>query len=83
MEWLRNMIANRLAATALDWPGIYGRYNSGSYCNQNMILDYKQFTKGQPLPNGTFIISEQVGRRISITNKNQSAYGEISSKFIL
>lgn len=25
MEWVRNIVANRLAATGLDWPGLYGQ----------------------------------------------------------
>ena len=40
--------------------GSYALHNSGSYCNQNMILDYNQFEPGKPLKNGTFIISEQI-----------------------
>lgn len=40
--------------------GRYALHNSGSYCNQNMILDYNQFEPGKPLKNGTFIISEQI-----------------------
>ena len=43
MEWLRNMLANRMAKSGLDWPGLYALHNSGSYCNQNMILDYNLF----------------------------------------
>ena len=43
-----------------DWPGLYALHNSGSYCNQNMILDYNLFEPGKPLKNGTFIISEEI-----------------------
>ena len=53
------MLANRLAASGWDWPGLYALHNSGSYCNQNMVLDYNLFEPGKPLKNGTFIISEQ------------------------
>ena len=60
MEWLRNILANRMAATGLSWPGLYAKYNSGSYCNQNMILDYNLFKPGKPLVNGTVIVSEQI-----------------------
>ena len=41
-------------------PMIYTQHNSGSYCNQNMILDYNLFKPGQPLVNGTVIVSEQI-----------------------
>jgi len=60
MEWLRNMLANRMAKSGWDWPGLYALHNSGSYCNQNMILDYNLFEPGKPLKNGTFIISEEI-----------------------
>ena len=42
------------------WHQRYALHNSGSYCNQNMVLDYNQFEPGKPLKNGTFIISEQI-----------------------
>ena len=47
LEWLRNVIANRLAVTGQDWTEIFSQYNSGTYNNQFGILDYKQFKKGQ------------------------------------
>ena len=47
LEWLRNVIANRLAVTGQDWTEIFAQYNSGTYNNQFGILDYKQFKKGQ------------------------------------
>ena len=60
MEWLRNMLANRLARTGVEWPMYYTLHNSGSYCNQNMILDYNLFEPGKPLKNGTVLVSEQI-----------------------
>ena len=76
MEWLRNVVANRLANNGSQWTEIYSQYNSGTYNNQNMvriaavldprlaecaqILDYNLFTPGQPLQNGTFWLCEQV-----------------------
>ena len=43
MEWTRNVVANRLASSGVAWPGLYNLYNSGSYNNQNMVLDYERF----------------------------------------
>ncbi len=31
MEWLRNIVANRLAATGKDWAKIFSKYNSGTW----------------------------------------------------
>jgi len=60
MEWVRNIVANRLAANGTDWPALYQLHNSGSYNNQNMILDYKLFKPREPLVPGTFLIAEQI-----------------------
>lgn len=29
-EWLRNIVANRLARTAPEWASIFSKYNSGT-----------------------------------------------------
>lgn len=29
-EWLRNIVANRLAATGSEWAKIFSKYNSGT-----------------------------------------------------
>jgi hypothetical protein len=60
MEWTRNMVANRMASSAPDWCSIFSRYNSGSYNNEWMILDYNLFTPGQPLRPNTFWVLDQI-----------------------
>ena len=30
LEWVRNVVANRLAASGEEWASIYSRYNSGT-----------------------------------------------------
>ena len=34
LEWIRNIIANRLGDSCADWAELYGLYNSGTYNNQ-------------------------------------------------
>uniref|UniRef100_A0A8C7PH00 Phospholipase B-like n=1 Tax=Oncorhynchus mykiss TaxID=8022 RepID=A0A8C7PH00_ONCMY len=46
MEWLRNIVANRLATTGKVWAEIFSKHNSGTYNNQWMIVDYRHFTPG-------------------------------------
>ncbi|VDM27392.1 unnamed protein product [Toxocara canis] len=60
-SWLRVKVANELASTAREWCEIFERYNSGTYNNQWVILDYKRFTpsKGLP-PNELLFVLEQV-----------------------
>ena len=37
LEWMRNILANRLSASGTQWTEIYSQYNSGTYNNQNMV----------------------------------------------
>jgi len=59
--WVRVMVANRLATSGQDWTDIFKKRNSGTYNNQFMIIDYRKFTPGQPLPKaGLFYVLEQI-----------------------
>jgi len=61
LEWMRNIIANRLASTGKEWTEIFRRYNSGTYNNQWMIADYKLFKPGKPLPDADLLwVLEQI-----------------------
>jgi len=43
LSWHRTTLANRLAATGSDWYTIFSKYNSGTYNNQWIIVDYNAF----------------------------------------
>jgi hypothetical protein len=60
MYWVRVSVATRLARSAREWHDYFYRFNSGTYNNQWMTVDYKLFTPGEPLLDGTFIVSEQI-----------------------
>ena len=60
LEWARNMIANKLATDAPSWTQIFSRYNSGTYNNEWMIIDYNLVVSGQPLKPNTFWVLDQV-----------------------
>ena len=60
MEWARTVVANRLAKDGREWASLFSRYNSGTYNNQWMVLDYKMFTPGQPVVPETLWILEQL-----------------------
>jgi len=59
-EWIRIMVANRLATGGSDWSQYFSEYNSGTYNNQWQVVDYKLFTPGQPLQPNTLWILEQL-----------------------
>ena len=77
-EFLRCMIANYMALDAPAWVEQFGKYNSGTYCNQYMLLDMKLFKPNQPLPKDTFWVLEQLPGSITAHDKtsvlNTQAY---------
>uniref|UniRef100_A0A673CQH4 Phospholipase B-like n=1 Tax=Sphaeramia orbicularis TaxID=375764 RepID=A0A673CQH4_9TELE len=72
MEWLRNIVANRLAVTGKDWAEIFSKYNSGTYNNQWMIVNYNHFTPGKTDIKGElFVVLEQIPGQIVYTDKTE------------
>lgn len=62
-EFIRNLVANRLAKSGKEWTEIFAKYNSGTYNNQFMIIDYNKFKNGtqlQKLPDGLLWVIEQI-----------------------
>ncbi|EDV28552.1 expressed hypothetical protein [Trichoplax adhaerens] len=64
LEWIRTIIANRLTSSGNDWVKIFSKYNSGTYNNQWMILDYKLFAPKRPLNPNTLWVLEQIPGKI-------------------
>ncbi len=61
LEWMRNLLANRLASSVMEWCDIFSKYNSGTYNNEWMVVDYKHFTPGQDLPKeGLLAVLDQI-----------------------
>ncbi|XP_020505546.1 putative phospholipase B-like 2 [Labrus bergylta] len=72
MEWLRNIVANRLATTGKEWATTFSKFNSGTYNNQWMIVDYNHFTPGKTdTKEGLFVVLEQIPGQIVYTDKTQ------------
>ncbi|XP_056131210.1 putative phospholipase B-like 2 [Lampris incognitus] len=70
MEWLRNIVANRLAATGKEWAEIFSMYNSGTYNNQWMIVDYNKFTPGKTdITKQLLTVLEQIPGLVVYTDK--------------
>jgi hypothetical protein len=44
LSWVRNVVANRLAANGAGWVDLMTRFESGTYPNQWMILDAERFS---------------------------------------
>ena len=54
------MIANRLASNGRVWTKLFARYNSGTYNNQWMVLNYNFFEPGRPIKAGLLWVLEQL-----------------------
>ncbi|KAJ8414055.1 hypothetical protein AAFF_G00066530 [Aldrovandia affinis] len=72
MEWLRNIVANRLAESGEQWAAHFSKYNSGTYNNQWMIVDYKHFTPGKTdIEDQLFTVLEQIPGLIVAKDKTK------------
>lgn len=47
-----------------EWINIFKQFNSGTYNNQWLVVNYNLFTPGQPLPDGVLHIAEQIPTRV-------------------
>ena len=57
---MRSLVANRLAKNGKEWSDIFSRFNSGTYNNQWMVVDYNQFKPGAELGTGVLYVAEQI-----------------------
>ncbi|CAF4724635.1 unnamed protein product, partial [Rotaria sp. Silwood2] len=59
-EWMRVVVANRLATSGKEWVDKFFIFNDGTYNNEWMITDFKQFTPGTPPKPGFLTVAEQM-----------------------
>jgi hypothetical protein len=60
LEWIRVIVSNRLAVNGPQWCEFFSLYNSGTYNNQWMIVDYNKFSAGSSPDSGTLYVLEQM-----------------------
>lgn len=58
-DFMRIMIASRLATTGQEWAGLMDKHATGTYNSQWMVVDYNLFEAGSELKNGTLWVLEQ------------------------
>ncbi|XP_037286138.2 putative phospholipase B-like 2 [Rhipicephalus microplus] len=76
LAFIRNVVANRLAENGHEWTDIFSRYNSGTYNNQWMVLDYNKFTPGEDLQDGLLHVLEQLPEYINVTDATDTLRDE-------
>jgi len=59
LSWQRTVLANRLASNGAEWAKFFAVYNSGTYNNQWMVLDYKRY-EADKMMSGLLWIVEQI-----------------------
>ncbi|XP_055555441.1 putative phospholipase B-like 2 [Falco cherrug] len=75
LEWLRNIVANRLARSGPEWAAIFRRFNSGTYNNQWMVVDYNAFTPGRANPPpGLLTVLEQIPGLVVAADQTELLY---------
>nr|CAD7204539.1 unnamed protein product [Timema douglasi] len=69
LEFARVLVANRLGHCGRSWSKIFSLYNSGTYNNQWMIVDYNRFkpgTKRSQLKDNLLWVLEQIPGYIKV-----------------
>lgn len=77
LEWVRTLVANRLAIDGSSWTNDFKKFNSGTYNNQWMVVDYKAFIPGRPNPGSRVLtILEQIPGMVVVADKTTELYQE-------
>jgi len=74
LEGIRATVANRLARTGKQWAHIFAKFNSGTYNNQWIVVDYKRFKPGKPISRktkGILYILEQLPGHVHAEDMTQ------------
>ena len=79
LEWLRNVLANRLATDGPSWAALFSKYASGTYTNSWMIVDSNLFQPGQPPPANTLTVLEEMPGNIVVRDRTPVLNGEAGS----
>ncbi|KAH7973309.1 hypothetical protein HPB52_024117 [Rhipicephalus sanguineus] len=57
--WIRAAVASRLATSGEEWVRIMATENGGTANSQNLVVDFKLFTPGQPVSDEVFEMTAQ------------------------
>ena len=73
LEWIRVLVSNRLSKNGLQWAKMFAEFNSGTYNNQWMIVDYSKFIPQKTPEEGLFYALEQMPGYIEYDNLMKSS----------
>ena len=81
--FIRIVVANKLSNSGQSWVNFFSKFNSGTYNNQWMVVDYKKFTQFLEVDAGTlwvleqmpgFVVSKDMSRALQTGNKAWTSY---------
>ena len=81
LEWLRNILANRLATDGASWAATFSKHASGTYTNQWMVVDSNKFVPGTPPPDGTLTVLEELPGNIAVHDGTPSLRGDAGATY--
>uniref|UniRef100_H2YHB7 Phospholipase B-like n=1 Tax=Ciona savignyi TaxID=51511 RepID=H2YHB7_CIOSA len=81
LEWLRNLAANQMARSGVEWSSIFALHNSGT-----KVVDYNKFTPGiEPQPGLLYVLEQLPGLIVykDVTNvlKRQTYWASYNSPY--
>jgi hypothetical protein len=71
LSWTRAVVSNQIAGSGSDWGRLFSRYQSGTYTNQWMAIDFNLFIPGQPLKHGLFTVFEEVPGLVHVEDQTE------------
>lgn len=69
MEGVRTMVSNYLARDGTSWTQLFIQFNSGTYNNQWMVVDFKQFVPGSTNMTKLLHVVEQIPGMMAADDK--------------
>lgn len=74
LTWQRIPLTNSLATSGKSWTSIFSRHNSGTYANQWMVVDMKEFIQGSGPSSTNFLWIVEVAPGIAAASDVTSVF---------
>lgn len=68
LSWTRAVAACVLSRSGPRWADMFGWFNSGTYSNMWIVVDYNRFVTGTPLLSGAVTIAEQLPGIVAVND---------------
>jgi hypothetical protein len=69
LSWTRAVVSNTMATSGVHWGQLFSRYQSGTYTNQWLALDFNKFTPGVGPSFGFLTVFEEVPGLVHVEDR--------------